>query len=243
MRKGRDVRQPRLERAVHRPRRPTTHTDDRPPPHRERRNRACGDALATDAGALRSLPHRPRQQLGREVGHPGAVADPGAKKALGCELLEDRDHRVSCDTEFQRRRPGRRQSRAGLETSVENRRAQAVVDLSIERYAGPTVGVDTQRQKVRVSCNAAQWLCEKIGIGSFLYTTKHGLSHRGYTLQHCEAHDVPNDGTARVLTSWRTVRRTPVHAQALHALRKGGDAVRVPGTRTVMLSHVMPCQW
>ena len=79
--------------------------------------------LATGAEAIRSLPHRPGQQFRLEVGHAGAVAHPGAKKALGHELLEDRYHRVSCDTQLQRGGPGRRQSRAGLETSIKDCRA------------------------------------------------------------------------------------------------------------------------
>ena len=129
----------------------STHLDDRLPAYRERRNGASGYAPAADAGTRRDLPRRPGEQLGLDVGDPGAVTDPGAQIALGRELLEDRDHRVSCDTELLRDRAGRRQSRTGLETSIQDRQAQAIVDLSIERYTGIALGIDAQRQQVQVS--------------------------------------------------------------------------------------------
>ena len=130
--------------------------------------RAFGYVPATYPATFRNLPPRPGQQFGLKVGHPGAVADSGTKKALGHELLEDRDHRVSCDTKLERGCPGRRQSRAGLETSIEDCRTQAVVDLLIERWAGISVDVDTQRQKVQVSHDAIQWFYEIVQNWTFL---------------------------------------------------------------------------
>ena len=174
MREGGDVRQPRLKCTFRRTRRTSTHPDDRPPPRRERRHGASEYVLATDAGTLRDLPRRPGQQFGLNVGHPGAVANPGTKKALGHKLLEDRDHRVSCDTELPRGRAGRRQSRAGVETAIEDRRAQAVVDLSIERYAGMALGIDPQWQEVQVSHNTVHWFYERFNIGSFHCATMPG---------------------------------------------------------------------
>ncbi len=144
VRKGVERRGADPERALLHPVRPIDRRWDR-------RRGGQGGAATRDGTPRRGRPQcdgrgrvRAEQVVGQRAGDEGAVPDPALEIALGEELVEGGQHAVAGHPQLGRQRARGGQPRPGHEPASQNRPAQPIVDLAVERDTSRPVEDETR---------------------------------------------------------------------------------------------------
>jgi len=114
------------------------------------------------------------QGVGRDRRNPRARADAALQIALGCKLFVGAEHRVAPDAEIGGQHARGRKARAGSQAAFEDRQAQRVVKLAVERRARPGVECGRAERQMRgagwherVCSGKINWLYYNPYSGSF----------------------------------------------------------------------------